>query len=193
MTYASPAFQQPVPPFSLNPPYSRVFAYQPNFKLPYSLQYNAAVEHSFAGGNTISLSYVGSRGKRLGRVETLRATTGNFRRLDLVTNGGASDYNALQAQYQRRLSRGFQAIASYTFAKSLDNVSEESQNNLQSPTGRFDPNIDRGPSNFDVRHAFNTAVSYEIPAFFDEGIARKIFGGFGIDAIFRARRQRRSI
>lgn len=187
VTYTSPAFQQPVPPFSLTPPFSRVFAYQPNYKTPYTLQYNASVEHSFAGKNTVSLSYVGARGKRLGRVETLRSTTGNFRRLDLVTNGGESDYNALQAQYQRRLSRGLQAIASYTFAKSLDNVSEESQNNLQSPTGRFAPNLDRGASNFDVRHAFNTAVSYEIPSFFREDIARKIFGGFGIDAIFRAR------
>ncbi len=187
VTFTSPAFQQTVPPFSLNPPFTRVFAYQPNFKLPYSLQYNVAAEHSFGGNNLISISYVGARGKRLGRVETLRATTGNFRRLDLVTNGGASDYNALQAQFQRRLSKNFQAIASYTFAKSLDNVSEESQNNLQSPTGRFAPNLDRAPSNFDVRHAFNSAVSYEIPTFFNEGIARKIFGGFGVDAIFRAR------
>ncbi|MGI9037106.1 MAG: hypothetical protein ACR2GD_13855 [Pyrinomonadaceae bacterium] len=80
--------------------------------MPYSLQYNAAVEHSFAGKNTVSISYVGASGKRLGRVETLRATTGNFRRLDLVTNGGRSNYNALQAQYQRRLSSGLQVIAS---------------------------------------------------------------------------------
>ena len=187
ITYTSPAFQQPVPPFSLNPPFSRVFAYQPNFKLPYTLQYNIAVEHSFTGKNTVSISYVGAKGKRLGRVETLRASAENFRRLDLVTNGGYSNYNALQAQYQRRLSGGLQVIASYTFAKSLDNVSEESQSNLQSPTGKFNPNQDYAPSNFDVRHAFNSAVSYEIPTFFQEGIARKIFGGFGVDAIFRAR------
>jgi len=187
VTYTSPTFQQQVPPLNLNPPYSRVFAYQPNFKLPYSLQYNAAVEHSFAGNNTVSVSYVGARGKRLGRVETLRATTGNIRRLDLVTNGGNSDYNALQAQYQRRLSGGLQVIASYTFAKSLDTVSEESVSNLQSPTGRFEPNLDRAPSNFDVRHAFNGAVSYEIPSPFKSGLAKKIFGGFGLDAIVRAR------
>jgi hypothetical protein len=155
--------------------------------LPYSLQYNAAVEHSFGANNTVSVSYVGARGKRLGRVETLRATTGNIRRLDLVTNGGKSDYNALQAQYQRRLSGGLQVIASYTFAKSLDTVSEESVSNLQSPTGRFEPNLDRAPSNFDVRHAFNGAVSYEIPSPFKSGLAKKIFGGFGLDAIVRAR------
>ncbi len=187
VTYTSPAFQQQVPPVNLNPPYSRVFAYQPDFQLPYSLQYNFSVEQGFGANNTISVSYVGAKGERLGRVETLRSSTGNFRRLDLVTNGGYSNYDALQLQYQRRLTRGFQALVSYTFGKSLDNVSEETQNNLQSPTGRFAPDLDYAPSSFDVRHAFNGAVSYEIPTPFSSGIAKKIFGGFGIDAIFRAR------
>ncbi len=187
VTYTSPLFQQQVPPVSLNPPYSRVFAYEPDFQLPYSLQYNFSVEQGFGANNTISVSYVGAKGERLGRVETLRASTGNFRRLDLVTNGGYSNYNALQVQYQRRLTRGFQALVSYTFGKSLDNVSEETQNNLQSPTGKFNPDLDYAPSSFDVRHSFNGAVSYEIPSPFENGLAKKIFGGFGIDAIFRAR------
>lgn len=187
VTYTSPAFQQQVPPVNLNPPYARVFAYEPGFKLPYTLQYNAAIEQAFGSNNTVSISYVGASGRRLGRVETLRATTGNFRRLDLVTNGGYSNYNALQAQYQRRLTRGFQALLSYTFGKSLDNVSEETQNNLQAPSGRFDPDLDYAPSVFDVRHAFNGAISYEIPSLFENGLAKKVFGGFGIDAIYRAR------
>ena len=187
VTYTSPAFQQQVPPPNLNPAfYTRLFAYQPNFKLPYTLQYNVSVEQSFGANNTISISYVGAQGKRLGRVESLRNTTTLVRRLDLVTNGGFSNYNALQAQYQRRLSRGLQALVSYTFAKSLDNVSEESQNNLQLPNTNFNPRIDYGASSFDVRHAFNGAVSYEIPSPFKNGLARKIFGGFGIDAIVRA-------
>jgi hypothetical protein len=187
VTYTSAAFQQAAPPVNLNPPYARVFAFQPNFKLPYSLQYNVSVEQAFGANNTVSISYVGSRGERLTRVETLRSTTGNFRRLDLVTNGGYSNYNALQVQYQRRLTRGFQALASYTFAKSLDNVSEESQNNLQSPTGRFNPNLDYGASSFDVRHSFNAALSYNIPSPFENGLARNVFGGFSLDAIIRAR------
>ena len=187
VTYNSPLFQQQVPPVSLNTPFSRVFAYEPDFQLPYSFQYNFSVEQGFGANNTISVSYVGAKGERLGRVETLRSSTANIRRLDLVTNGGYSNYDALQVQYQRRLTRGFQALVSYTFGKSLDNISEETQNNLQSPTGRFDPDLDHAPSSFDVRHSFNGAVSYEIPSPFSSGIAKKIFGGFGLDAIFRAR------
>ena len=187
VAYTSPQFRQQPPPVTIAPPYARVFAYQPNYKLPYTLQYNASVEQAFGGNNTISISYVGARGRRLGRVETLRSSTAAIRRLDLVTNAANSDYNALQVQYQRRLTRGLQVLSSYTFGKSLDTVSEETNNNQQSPTGLFDPNLDRGASSFDIRHSFNTAVSYEIPSFFKEGFARKIFGGFGIDAIYRAR------
>jgi len=187
VTFTSPSFAAQPPANNPAGPFTRLFAYEPDFELPYTLQYNVAVEQAFGANNTVSLTYVGAAGRRQGRVETLRATTGAFRRLDLVTNGASSDYNSLQVQYQRRLSRGFQALLSYTFAKSLDTVSEETQNNLQSPTGRFDPSLDRGPSTFDVRHAFNGAISYNIPSPFESGIGRTIFGGFGLDTIVRAR------
>ncbi|MBS1793232.1 MAG: TonB-dependent receptor [Acidobacteria bacterium] len=186
-TYTSPTFAVPAPPVNPNPPYSRIFAYGSDHKLPYTLQFNVAVEKSFNGRNTVSLSYIGARGRRLGRVESLRAVNANFPRIDLSTNGGFSNYDALQAQYQRRLSNGLQALASYTFGKSLDNVSEEANNNYQAPTGRFDVRSDYGASGFDIRHSFNAALSYEIPAPFKSGLGRRIFGGFGLDAIFRAR------
>jgi hypothetical protein len=187
ITYTSPSFAQPAPPVNFNPPFARIFAYEDNYKLPYTLQYNLTVEKTFGGSNTISVGYVGATGKRLPRVEIVRNPNPTFVRIDLTTNGAKSDYNALQVQYQRRLSRGLQAIASYSFAKSLDTVSDEVVGNLQAPTGRFPENIDRGPSTFDVRHAFNSAISYEIPAPFKSGIGKAIFGGFGLDATFRAR------
>ncbi len=190
VTYNSPLASSQSPANSPTTQVPRLFGYAPDFKLPYTLQYNAAVEHFFGSSDSVSASYVGARAERLGRVTSYRFTLAqnpSFARLDFVTNDGESDYNALQAQYQRRLTRGFQAIASYTFAKSLDNVSDESQNNFQAPSARLNPNNDRGFSSFDVRHAFNAAVSYEIPAFFENGFAKKLFGGFGVDAIYRAR------
>ena len=191
-TDASSPFAAQPPAVSLNPPFPRLFAYEGGYKLPYTLQYNVAVEQAFGARDTLTLTYAGATGERLPRVETLRniansAGRNTFTRIDYVTNGGTSDYNALQVQYQRRLSRGFQALASYTFAKSLDTVSEESQNNLQAPGGRFAPDLDRGASTFDVRHAFNLAASYQIPSLFEGGTGRAIFGGFGLDAIVRAR------
>lgn len=190
IVFGTAAASVQAPPNSPTLRIPRLFGYAPDFKLPYTLQYNAAIEHLLTANDTISLSYVGARAERLGRATSYRLTTAQnsrIARLDYVTNDGASDYNALQAQYQRRLTGGFQALASYTFAKSLDNVSDESQNNFVAPTTSLDPDIDRGPSSFDVRHAFNGAVSYEIPSLFKSGFAKKVFGGFGIDGIFRAR------
>jgi hypothetical protein len=191
LTLANQRFDSPTaagqpPPLSQNPPYPRIFAYQSGFNLPYTLQYNLTVEQAIGANNIVTAAYVGSKGRRLGRVTTL-VNPGFFTRIDAVTNDATSDYHALQLQYQRRLSKGLQALASYTFAKSLDIVSEESFQNRQSPTGRFDPRQDRGPSSFDVRHAFNAAVSYAIPSPFANGPGRAIFGGFGADAIVRAR------
>lgn len=185
-TFTSPAATVPPPPVNPNPPYPRIFAYQPDFKLPYTLQYNLTVEQALGASNVVTAAYVGATGRRLGRVTTL-INPGFFTRIDAVTNDATSDYHALQLQFQRRLSRGLQALASYTFAKSLDIVSEESFQNRQSPTGRFDPQQDRGPSSFDVRHAFNAAVSYTIPSPFADGVGHAVLGGFGLDAIVRAR------
>lgn len=187
VTFTSPAASSQPPPVSPNPPYPRLFAYVDDYKLPYTLQYNLAVEHSFGGNNVVTATYVGATGRRLGRVTSLRNPNPRFTRIDVVSNDATSDYNALQLQYQRRLSRGLQALVSYTFAKSLDIVSEESFQNFQAPQARLNPNQDRGPSSFDVRHALNASVSYNIPSPFASGIGRAVFSGFGMDAIFRAR------
>jgi hypothetical protein len=186
-----PRFTAAPPAFAVNPPYGRLFAYDPDYRLPYSLQYNIAVEQAFGADNTLSATYVGSNGRRLGRVESLRNPSAglppSFTTVDVTRNDATSDYHSLQIQYQRRLSRGVQGLASYTFAKSLDNASDESGNNLQAPVDRYDPQRDRGPSTFDVRHAFTGALSYEIPSPFATGFGRHVFGGFALDSIFRAR------
>ncbi len=174
------------PPLNTNPPFSgTIYAFDRDFKLPYSTQYNITVEQALGRDNTITASYVGSINRRLTRFERLLNPTENFSQVDVIRNRAESDYNALQVQFQRRLSRGFQALVSYTFAKSLDTVSDEST--INAPANLLDINLDRGPSNFDVRHSFTAAFTYNIPAPFENAALRKIFGGFSFDGIIRAR------
>jgi len=175
------------PPASLEPPYGDLFVYERNYKLPYTLQYHLTVEQTFGSNNSVSLAYVGATGRRLGRVERLQNPNPNFTRISVVRNNATSDYHGLQTQFQRRLSRGLQALISYTFAKSLDIVSDESIVNYQAPLGDLDSQRDRGPSAFDVRHQLSGAVSFDIPPPFESGVGRAVFGGFGVDSIFRAR------
>ncbi len=178
--YTDPAFAAQPPAVNLNPPFPRLFSYQRDARLPYTIQYNFSVEQPFGASNTVSLTYAGASGRRQSRVASYRNPSPRFTRVDAVTNNAESNYNSLQAQYRRRLSAGLQVLASYTWAKSLDTVSEESINNFQLPANtRFDPRADYGPSTFDIRHAFNAAASYNLP--------KKYFlGGFGLDGIIRS-------
>jgi hypothetical protein len=173
-----PIFTTEVGPQNTNPPYPRLFSFYDDFKLPYTLQYSFAVEQPFGASNSLSVSYVGSTGRRLSRVESLRTQTLQnplFTRIDAVSNFATSDYNSLQMQFKRRMTRRLQALLAYTWSKSLDTASDESINNLYAPGPRLSPSLDRGPSSFDVRYAFSGSASYELPY------------GFALDSIIRLR------
>jgi hypothetical protein len=185
-----PVFLTAVGPLNTNPPYPRLFSFYDGFKLPYTLQYSVAIEQPFGKSNSVSASYVGAAGRRLSRVESLRTQTLQnplFTRVDAVSNLASSDYNSLQMQFKRRMTRGLQALLSYTWSKSLDTASDESINNLYAPGPRLSPSSDRGPSSFDVRHAFTGSASYELPAPSANRVARAIVHGFALDSIVRLR------
>ena len=80
------------------------------------------MEQGLGKAQTFSLSYVGARGKRLLAREFSNNVKGNPNAsiVYLILNGGNSDYDALQAQFQRRLSRGLQAEAEQEFVRALD-------------------------------------------------------------------------
>jgi len=180
--------RDPVGPVNQDPPYPRVFGYYDGYDLPYTLQYSLAVEQPFARSNSLTVSYVGSAGRRLARSESLRSAVlqnPSFTRVDAVSNRASSDYNSLQTQFKRRLSKGFQALAAYTWSKSLDTASDESISSFSTPILRGDPNDDRGPSSFDIRHAFTGSMSYEIPAPSSNHVARMLLGGFALDSVIR--------
>jgi hypothetical protein len=105
--------------------------------------------------------------------------------VSVTRNAAESDYHALQAQYQRRLSQGLQVLASYSFAKALDNVSEETFTGI--PLAADVENLERGAASFDVRHSFVAAVSYDLPAIKANRFARAVTSGWSVDAFLRLR------
>lgn len=183
---SSPFVSEPAPEAIVQAPYPALYAYETDYALPYTWQWNAGLERQVGGSSTASVSYVGALGRRLGRAEVLLNPSPSFTRLNVVRNQGESDYHALQVQFQRRYSAGLQALASYTLAKSMDNISDESISNFQAALDRYNPDMDRGPSAFDIRHSVSAAVSYDLPSPSD-GVARAVLGGFGVDLNYRAR------
>jgi hypothetical protein len=177
-------------PLNRNPPFPRLFAFAEGYQLPFTRQYSFAVEQPLGVANSFLVSYVGAQGRRLARVESLRPTVlqnPNFTRIDYVTNEAFSDYNALQMQFKRRFAKGFQALLAYTWSHSLDTASDESILNLQASSLKTDVRNDRGPSSFDIRHAFTGTASWEIPVASANAFVKAVFGGFALDSFLRFR------
>lgn len=175
------------PPFSLNPPVtSPLYVADPNLKLPRTYQWNAALEQSLGASQTFSLTYVGALGRDLLRQNTLSSPNPNFDSVFVTGNTATSDYNALQLKFQRRLSQGVQALASYTFSHCIDIASNDS-GTFNTPAAVSSPRIDRGNCDFDVRHSFTEALTYDVPAPGKAKMGRAILGGWSVDSFLVAR------
>lgn len=81
---------------------------------------------------------------------------------------GQSNYNSLQLSLTRRLSQGLQFLASYTYAKSIDNTSSGSGSGVANEVAfiagnQLDNRANRGVSNFDRTHRFVLSYLWDLP------------------------------
>jgi hypothetical protein len=173
-------------PYDPSSPVGLIRVAQPNLELPRVLQWNVGVEQSLGTKQVLTASYVGASASRLLRTELLENPNQNFGQVFVTTNNASANYNALQLQFQRRLSRGFQALASYTWSHSIDVASNDSSANLPSLAG-YNPELDRGPSDFDVRHSFSAALTYDIPGLIKNGFGKALLNDWTIESIISAR------
>ena len=177
---------QALPPtFSLNPPYRIFFASKPDLQLPRTYEWNIAVERALGTRQRFSSSYVGDVGRRLLRQELLMNPNPSFLVVRVTTNEATSDYHALQLQFTRPMSHGLQVLSSYTWSHSIDNASSDFAFNT--PVTKTDPNNDRGSSDFDVRHSFTGALTYDLPNKMDNSFVGVVLRDWSVDAIFRVR------
>jgi Carboxypeptidase regulatory-like domain/TonB dependent receptor/TonB-dependent Receptor Plug Domain len=178
--------EQSTPPaFSLTPESSTINVADPNLKLPRIYQWNVSLEQWLGVNQTISASYIGASGRRLLRQEQLVTPNTKFERVSLTKNTATSDYHALQLQYNRRLSRGVQAMAAYTWSHSIDIASNDS--GVFTSDTFVNPTIDRGSSDFDVRHAFTGAITYNISTPNLGSVPNAMLRNWSLDTIFSAR------
>jgi hypothetical protein len=107
------------PPVTSSLPVGDIIVADPNLKLPRTYEWNAALEQSLGSSQSLSLTYVGALGRDLLRVTDLVSPNANFGFVAVTDNSATSNYQALQVKFERRLSRGLQALASYTWAHSI--------------------------------------------------------------------------
>ena len=94
-------------------------------------------------------------------------------------NAAHSNYNSLQALFEKRFSHGLQFQASYTYSKSLDNASSFEE--ILNPTNF---NATYSPSLYDARHRFVFNYVWELPVPKFQGFMGKALNGWQVSGIY---------
>jgi hypothetical protein len=175
LTFAAPSVASPYQ--------ALVVAVDPNLVLPRVYEWNTSLEQGLGVNQALTVSYVGSSGHDLLATRFYNPATinPNFslgNALYVTTNAAASNYNALQVQFQRHLSHGLQALASYTWAHSIDDLSGNVDNTTP---------LIRGNSDFDIRHTFSAALTYNVPDQYANRIAQAALAHWSLDGRIMAR------
>ena len=135
-----------------------------------------------------TLGYQGSQGRHFVRIEPIHITIPGsnpnigpayFARPDVT-----SSYNAMIARLQGRLMKQLSFDMNFRWAKSIDTASFESPTALTNQSFPVDQRTERGPSDFDVRHSFVAAATWDIPLFRNRNeLKGKVLGGWQISSI----------
>ncbi len=179
--YNSAAFSSPapgVPVFTVPPgPYpiagSDIFFTPRNLVTPYMQSWNLNVQQEMIKNVAVQVGYVGSKGTKLVRlldanqpnVSGVRPDL-NYGFMDEFATFSGSTYHALQTTLRVQGSHGVSGFAGYTFSKSLDDASDGIDYNFSTvalPQNSYDLAAEHGPSNFDTRHRFTAAFTYQVP------------------------------
>jgi hypothetical protein len=173
------------PPSVANP--GDLAAFDPQLKLPYTLQWNASLEQGLGPQQTLTATYVGAMGRRLLQTTQVLSPNPSINEATLVSNTSTSDYHALQLQFQRSFQAGLRVLASYAWSHSIDVGSAGSVGNGSNiaPEG---PNQrgNRGDSDFDIRNGFSAGVTYAVPALQSNLFVKTLTHGWSLNAFMIA-------
>ena len=172
----------------------------PRLPLPYAQDWDLGIQRSLGNDFLLDVGYVGTKGTKLprfiegnpavfipgqsspGNVDQRRLHSGCtladspsscvYSSTGLIAGISNSSYNALETSLRKRFGHGISFFASYTFSKSIDDVSSfnmtgsaakpvAGENDLaQNP---FDLAAERGRSLFDARHRFVLSYQWSLP------------------------------
>jgi len=172
---------------TMNPP-SAVDALDYRLNQPYTAQWQLSIERQVADRGVVSVAYAGSRGihlmGQLGNINTSQPVTledGSlffpanvtrinpaFREIGMRKAAFNSAYHSFSLQWSSHARRMLSYQFKYTFGKSIDETSNsiyaDFRNSDLIPT-MFDYRLNRGLSDFDVRHVFAGHAKYSLPEF----------------------------
>jgi hypothetical protein len=192
-------------------PNTTLRAVDPEIKPVYAQNWNFNFEHQLDPTTLVTVGYIGSRGIHLYSIANINrqfsganylGDASGISRLDLQfgnINFRGSDadsyYHAINLGLRSsNVHRsGLSAIANYTYGKSIDNNSStfgDGRNGASGFLGYLDPfnhELDRGPSDFDVKHRVTAGIVWEMPFFnHGSGLEKSVLGGWVASTTFTA-------
>jgi hypothetical protein len=202
--YAGRVNPFPADPFNVPPdvpfflPHAS-FSYDPNLRNGRLQSWNVTVEREILPSYLMRVGYAGSKGDRLAMGRELNAavyapgaTTAttdqrrplfpNYSTVTTIESTGRSIYHALQLTLDKRMSRNFSVLSSYTLSTNKDHAGEAKQTGV-TQTNPYDLEFDWGYSNADRRHRWVTSFLWQLPGSFDNALADGLLGDWSLTGI----------
>ncbi len=177
-----------------------MFSYDSGLKNGRLQSWNFTLEREIMPSYLVRAAYAGSWGDRMAILREANpaiyaagvttATTNqrrplfpSFNSIVTVESTGESKYNSLQLTLDKRMSKGFSILSSYTLSKTLDHSSENKQTGA-TQTNPFDLGFDWGPANSDRRHRWVTSALWQIPGSFGNRGLDAVLAGWSLTGIY---------
>jgi hypothetical protein len=133
-------------PSGTGTPAPNIYFFDPRYKSPYTGQWSLGVEYQLAKDTSLTIGYLGVKGTHLQRTRdinllppvpvSIQDGSGNlfvfqrfpgrrftnFGRISEFESSADSIYNGLTISINKRFTRGFQFLASYTYSKVIDDA-----------------------------------------------------------------------
>jgi hypothetical protein len=195
-------------PYSYNPSNPQfilpaaIYGIAPNYRWPYTYQFNFSIQREVVKDLTVTAAYVGSMGRRLPFAEDLNypfynstATTGNVNaRRPIDTNVLSNiysvqsvmntSYNALQVTVDKRFSHHFSAKGYYTFSKDLEGVELDNNTTNGNAEDYHNLSLERGRSDNDRRQTASASLIWTMDYFSKMNpFVRNVINGWELSAV----------
>lgn len=154
-------------------------AFDINFRDAYARQWNVNAQRGLWTNYLLEIAYVGSQGRQMmiksdfnQAMPVVGITDANVNRpyatispalrtVGYASSTGTLDYNALQVKFQRRFANNFSFLNSYTWGQAIDLSSDN--DGTVTLTNVYNPQYNRGPADYDIKHTFSSSWVYEAP------------------------------
>jgi len=187
-----------------------------NLSTAYAETWNLTIEHQITPHAVLSVDYAGSHGVHLYDISNVNPAkagsaflgdgrTNNrlnlqYSNMNFRSSNALSHYNGLSVLFRayNLWNKGLSLNTSYTWSHSLDNLSSTfTDGNYGTTSGfyylgyldAFNPRLNYGNSDYDIRHRFVLSGSWEVPWMktSSNAIMRNVLGGWGVGTVAKVR------